>query len=29
VLHPLSDYENSTSRHRLTNVRFVGGPGIP
>jgi hypothetical protein len=29
VHQPLGDYENSTSRHRLTNVRFVGGPGIP
>jgi hypothetical protein len=29
VLHPLGKYEGPTSAHRLTNVRFVGGPGIP
>jgi hypothetical protein len=29
VLHPLEHYKGPRSRHRLTNVRFVGGPGIP
>ena len=29
VLHPLDEYDGSRSRHRLTNVKFVGGPGIP
>lgn len=29
VLHPLEKYESPNSRHRLTKVRFVGGPGIP
>jgi hypothetical protein len=29
VLHPLAEYEGPHSRHRLTNVKFVGGPGIP
>lgn len=29
VLHPLGRYEGPTSAHRLTNVRYVGGPGIP
>ena len=28
VLHPLEDYKGSRSRHRLTDVRFVG-LGIP
>jgi hypothetical protein len=29
VLHPLEDYDGVSSRHRLTEVRFLGGPGIP
>jgi hypothetical protein len=29
VLHPLDEYDGPRSRHRLTNVKFVGGPGIP
>jgi hypothetical protein len=29
VLHPLEEYEGPRSRHRLTRVKFVGGPGIP
>jgi hypothetical protein len=29
VLQPLGEYEGPRSRHRLSNVRFVGGPGIP
>jgi hypothetical protein len=29
VLHPLEEYDGPRSRHRLTNVKFVGGPGIP
>lgn len=29
VLHPLGEYEGPRSEHRLTNVRFIGGPGIP
>jgi hypothetical protein len=29
VLHPLDEYEGRRRPHRLTNVRFVGGPGIP
>jgi hypothetical protein len=29
VIHPLADYDGRTSRHRLTNVRFIGGPGVP
>ena len=29
VLHPLEGYDGPRSSHRLTNVRFVGGPGIP
>jgi hypothetical protein len=29
VLHPLEDYDGVSSRHRLTDVRFLGGPGIP
>jgi hypothetical protein len=29
VLHPLETYKGPFSRHRLTNVRFVGGPGVP
>jgi hypothetical protein len=28
VLHPLED-DGPTSRYRLTNVRFIGGPGVP
>lgn len=29
VLHPLGEYVGPQSRRRLTNVKFVGGPGIP
>jgi len=29
ALHPLEAYDGPRSRHRLTNVKFVGGPGIP
>jgi hypothetical protein len=29
VLHPLGPYFGSRSRHTLTQVRFIGGPGIP
>lgn len=29
VLHPLEEYGGPGSRHRLTRVKFVGGPGIP
>ena len=29
VLRPLGDYEGPRSPHRLTSVRFIGGPGIP
>lgn len=29
MLRPLGDYDGPDSRHRLSNVRFVGGPGIP
>jgi hypothetical protein len=29
VLHPLEEYDGPTSRHRLTDVRFIGGPGVP
>jgi len=29
VLRPLAKYERPHSAHRLTNVRFIGGPGIP
>ena len=29
VLQPLADYDGPRSKHRLSNVRFVGGPGIP
>jgi hypothetical protein len=29
VLHPLAPYHGPGSKHRLTNVRFIGGPGIP
>jgi hypothetical protein len=29
VLRPLEQYDGPRSRHRLTRVRFVGGPGIP
>jgi hypothetical protein len=28
-LHPTAEYRGPGSGHRLTNVRFVGGPGIP
>jgi hypothetical protein len=29
VLRPLGEYDGPRSKYRLTNVRFVGGPGIP
>jgi hypothetical protein len=29
VLHPLAPYAGPGSSHRLTDVRFMGGPGIP
>lgn len=29
VLHPLAPYAGPGSSHRLTEVRFIGGPGIP
>jgi hypothetical protein len=29
VLHPEDEYEGPRSEHRLTDVRFIGGPGIP
>jgi hypothetical protein len=29
VLHPLGEYEGRRSNYRLSNVRFIGGPGIP
>jgi hypothetical protein len=29
LLRPLEEYEGPRSRHRLTRVRFVGGPGVP
>jgi hypothetical protein len=29
VLHPLRRYIGPRSRHALTQVRFIGGPGIP
>jgi hypothetical protein len=29
VLEPLAEYDGPESEHRLTNVRFIGGPGIP
>jgi hypothetical protein len=29
VLQPLGEYEGRRSKYRLSNVRFVGGPGIP
>jgi len=28
VLRPLGKYDGPHSAHRLTNVRFIGGPGI-
>jgi hypothetical protein len=28
-LRPLEEYDGPRSRHALTRVRFVGGPGIP
>jgi hypothetical protein len=28
-LHPLGAYQGARSKYSLTNVRFVGGPGIP
>jgi hypothetical protein len=29
VLQPLGAYDGPGSKHRLSQVRFVGGPGIP
>lgn len=29
VLHPLGTYRGARSRYALTDVRFIGGPGIP
>jgi hypothetical protein len=29
VLHPLEEYTGRKSRHRLSGVKFYGGPGIP
>jgi hypothetical protein len=29
VLEPLGSYRGPTSPHRLRDVRFIGGPGIP
>jgi hypothetical protein len=29
VLHPLEEYRGAKSRHRLSSVKFYGGPGIP
>jgi hypothetical protein len=29
ILHPLGEYEGPRSPHHLSNVRFVGGPGVP
>ena len=29
VLHALGPYVGSRSHHTLTDVRFIGGPGIP
>ena len=29
VLRPLAEYEDLRSRHGLSRVRFIGGPGIP
>ena len=29
VLRPTAEYDGPESEHRLTNVRFIGGPGIP
>jgi hypothetical protein len=29
VLHPRARYQGPASQHRLTDVRFIGGPGIP
>ena len=29
VLHPLGEYDGPGSKHRLSKVRFVGGPGVP
>lgn len=29
VLHPLDCYRSERPRYSVTNVRFVGGPGIP
>jgi hypothetical protein len=29
VVHPLEGYDGPRSSHRLTDVKFVGGPGIP
>ena len=29
VLHPLSPYVGRRSRHAFSEVRFIGGPGVP
>jgi hypothetical protein len=29
VVRPLAEYESPRSRHALSQVRFIGGPGIP
>jgi hypothetical protein len=29
ALEPLAEYGGPESEHRLENVRFIGGPGIP
>jgi hypothetical protein len=29
VLHPFEEYTGTKSRHRLSRVKFFGGPGIP
>jgi hypothetical protein len=29
VLHPVAPYASPSSGHRLSHVRFIGGPGIP
>lgn len=29
VLHPFEEYTGTKSRHRLSRVKFYGGPGIP
>jgi hypothetical protein len=29
VLRPAAPYEGPASKHRLLDVRFIGGPGVP